>query len=154
MCIQCPIFSSTLINSVIYVYLFNGASVFFSLTDRSYVIFTWEVIKHEMEVRTIRQKWAQNCYCREFSVFQDLSFILKGLARLLNNPLVQTYLPRSTKRIHFYQELLILFWKFCDFNKVRSSILYEWSYKIVIFVREIKQMQWVFLYFELAGKNL
>ncbi|KAM7370382.1 hypothetical protein PAMP_009935 [Pampus punctatissimus] len=48
---------------------------------------------------------------------EDLNFILKGLARLLNNPLVQTYLPRSTKRIHFYQELLILFWKFCDFNK-------------------------------------
>lgn len=48
---------------------------------------------------------------------EDLSFILKGLARLLNNPLIQTYLPRSTKKIHFHQELLILFWKFCDFNK-------------------------------------
>uniref|UniRef100_A0A8C4EZC8 HID1 domain containing b n=1 Tax=Dicentrarchus labrax TaxID=13489 RepID=A0A8C4EZC8_DICLA len=48
---------------------------------------------------------------------EDLSFILKGLARLLNNPLVQTYLPRSTKKIQFQQELLILFWKFCDFNK-------------------------------------
>lgn len=51
-------------------------------------------------------------------VCQDLSFILKGLARLLNNPLVQTYLPHSTKKIQFNQELLILFWKFCDFNKV------------------------------------
>ncbi|XP_008293610.1 protein HID1-like isoform X2 [Stegastes partitus] len=48
---------------------------------------------------------------------EDLSFILKGLARLLNNPLIQTYLPRSTKKIQFHQELLILFWKFCDFNK-------------------------------------
>ncbi|XP_041672356.1 protein HID1-like [Cheilinus undulatus] len=48
---------------------------------------------------------------------EDLSFILKGLAHLLNNPLIQTYLPRSTKRIQFHQELLILFWKFCDFNK-------------------------------------
>ncbi|XP_044035487.1 protein HID1b isoform X3 [Siniperca chuatsi] len=48
---------------------------------------------------------------------EDLGFILKGLARLLNNPLVQTYLPRSTKKIQFHQELLILFWKFCDFNK-------------------------------------
>ncbi|XP_035515074.1 LOW QUALITY PROTEIN: protein HID1b [Morone saxatilis] len=48
---------------------------------------------------------------------EDLSFILKGLARLLNNPLIQTYLPRSTKKIQFQQELLILFWKFCDFNK-------------------------------------
>ncbi|XP_034083320.1 protein HID1b isoform X1 [Gymnodraco acuticeps] len=48
---------------------------------------------------------------------EDLSFILKGLGRLMNNPLVQTYLPRSTKKIQFHQELLILFWKFCDFNK-------------------------------------
>lgn len=48
---------------------------------------------------------------------EDLGFILKGLSRLLNNPLVQTYLPRSTKKIQFHQELLILFWKFCDFNK-------------------------------------
>ncbi|XP_044035486.1 protein HID1b isoform X2 [Siniperca chuatsi] len=52
---------------------------------------------------------------------EDLGFILKGLARLLNNPLVQTYLPRSTKKIQFHQELLILFWKFCDFNKVFSA---------------------------------
>ncbi|KAG8008858.1 Protein HID1, partial [Nibea albiflora] len=43
---------------------------------------------------------------------EDLGFILKGLARLLNNPLVQTYLPRSAKKIQFHQELLILFWKF------------------------------------------
>ncbi|XP_029312840.1 protein HID1b [Cottoperca gobio] len=48
---------------------------------------------------------------------EDLSFILKGLGRLMNNPLVQTYLPRSAKKIQFHQELLILFWKFCDFNK-------------------------------------
>uniref|UniRef100_A0A8C2WFS9 HID1 domain containing n=1 Tax=Cyclopterus lumpus TaxID=8103 RepID=A0A8C2WFS9_CYCLU len=48
---------------------------------------------------------------------EDLSFILKGLARLMNNPLVQTYLPHSAKKIQFHQELLILFWKFCDFNK-------------------------------------
>lgn len=48
---------------------------------------------------------------------EDLSVILRGLARLLNNPLIQTYLPRSTKKIQFHQELLILFWKFCDFNK-------------------------------------
>lgn len=47
-----------------------------------------------------------------------MSFILKGLARLMNNPLVQTYLPHSAKKIQFHQELLILFWKFCDYNKV------------------------------------
>ncbi|XP_035262802.1 protein HID1-like [Anguilla anguilla] len=48
---------------------------------------------------------------------EDFSFILKGLARLLTNPLTQTYLPNSTKKIQFHQELLVLFWKLCDFNK-------------------------------------
>ncbi|XP_020351179.1 protein HID1 isoform X1 [Oncorhynchus kisutch] len=48
---------------------------------------------------------------------EDFSFILKGLARLMTNPLIQTYLPNSTKKIQFHQELLVLFWKLCDFNK-------------------------------------
>uniref|UniRef100_A0AAY5KQE4 HID1 domain containing b n=1 Tax=Esox lucius TaxID=8010 RepID=A0AAY5KQE4_ESOLU len=48
---------------------------------------------------------------------QDYDFVLKGLARLLVNPLMQTYLPNSTKKIQFHQELLVLFWKLCDFNK-------------------------------------
>lgn len=51
---------------------------------------------------------------------QDYDFVLKGLARLLTNPLTQTYLPNSTKKIQFHQELLVLFWKLCDFNKVRD----------------------------------
>ncbi|KAG7275854.1 hypothetical protein CRUP_033267, partial [Coryphaenoides rupestris] len=50
---------------------------------------------------------------------EDFGFILKGLGRLMNNPLAQTYLPHSTKKINFHQELLILFWKICDFNKVK-----------------------------------
>ncbi|KAK0150177.1 Protein HID1 [Merluccius polli] len=50
---------------------------------------------------------------------EDYDFILKGLARLLTNPLTQTYLPNSTKKIQFHQELLVLFWKLCDFNKRR-----------------------------------
>lgn len=53
-----------------------------------------------------------------FPSSQDFDFVLKGLARLLNNPLTQTYLPNSTKKIQFHQELLVLFWKLCDFNKV------------------------------------
>lgn len=60
---------------------------------------------------------------KSYSLFlasQDFQFILKGLARLLSNPLLQTYLPNSTKKIQFHQELLVLFWKLCDFNKVRS----------------------------------
>ncbi|XP_013793429.1 protein HID1-like, partial [Limulus polyphemus] len=48
---------------------------------------------------------------------EDFSFILKGFTRLLNNPLVQTYLPNSSKKIQFHQELLVFFWKMCDHNK-------------------------------------
>lgn len=49
---------------------------------------------------------------------EDFQFILKGITRLLNNPLVQSYLPNSTKRLHCHQELLVFFWKICDYNKV------------------------------------
>ncbi|XP_034231416.1 protein HID1 [Thrips palmi] len=48
---------------------------------------------------------------------EDFQFVLKGFARLLNNPLMQTYLPNSTKKVQFHQELLVFFWKMCDYNK-------------------------------------
>lgn len=48
---------------------------------------------------------------------EDFYFILKGFTRLLNNPLIQTYLPNSCKKIQFHQELLVFFWKICDYNK-------------------------------------
>ncbi|XP_066602594.1 protein HID1-like, partial [Prorops nasuta] len=48
---------------------------------------------------------------------EDFHFVLKGITRLLNNPLMQTYLPNSTKKVHFHQELLVFFWKMCDYNK-------------------------------------
>jgi hypothetical protein len=48
---------------------------------------------------------------------EDFNFILKGVTRLLNNPLQQSYLPNSTKRLHCHQELLVFFWKICDYNK-------------------------------------
>lgn len=48
---------------------------------------------------------------------EDFQFVLKGITRLLNNPLVQSYLPNSTKRLHCHQELLVFFWKLCDYNK-------------------------------------
>ena len=32
-------------------------------------------------------------------------------------PFPQTYLPGSTKKIAFHQELFVLFWKMCDHNK-------------------------------------
>ncbi|XP_015752844.1 PREDICTED: protein HID1-like [Acropora digitifera] len=49
--------------------------------------------------------------------FLDFYFILHGIANLLNNPLIQTYLPNSCKKVSFHQELLVLFWKMCDQNK-------------------------------------
>ncbi|XP_026077933.1 protein HID1-like isoform X2 [Carassius auratus] len=48
---------------------------------------------------------------------EDFHLILRGISRLLNNPLLQTYLPHSCKKIQFHQELLVLFWKLCDLNK-------------------------------------
>ncbi|GAA30595.2 hypothetical protein CLF_110457, partial [Clonorchis sinensis] len=48
---------------------------------------------------------------------EDFAFILNGLTRLLNNPLQQTYLPGSTKKVQMHQELLVLFWRMCEINK-------------------------------------
>ncbi|XP_026285011.1 protein HID1 isoform X2 [Frankliniella occidentalis] len=48
---------------------------------------------------------------------EDFQFVLRGFCRLLNNPLMQTYLPNSTKKVQFHQELLVFFWKMCDYNK-------------------------------------
>lgn len=71
---------------------------------------------------------------------EDFSFILKGFCRLLNNPMIQTFLPGSCKKITFYQELLILFWKFCDLNKkfmyyvLKSSEILEILVPILYFL--------------------
>ncbi|CAH8592156.1 unnamed protein product [Schistosoma intercalatum] len=48
---------------------------------------------------------------------QDFAFILSGITRLLNNPLVQTYLPGSSKKVQVHQELLVFFWRICECNK-------------------------------------
>uniref|UniRef100_A0A3Q2CV89 HID1 domain containing n=1 Tax=Cyprinodon variegatus TaxID=28743 RepID=A0A3Q2CV89_CYPVA len=78
---------------------------------------------------------------------EDLSFVLRGLAQLLNNPLIQTYLPRSTKKIQFHQELLILFWKFCDFNKkflffvLKSSDVLEMLVPILFYLNDARADQ-------------
>lgn len=53
----------------------------------------------------------------------DFHFIMQGFTKLLNNPLVQTYLPNSTKKIQFHQELLVFFWKICDYNKVKKRVI-------------------------------
>uniref|UniRef100_A0A0P5QYT1 Protein HID1 n=1 Tax=Daphnia magna TaxID=35525 RepID=A0A0P5QYT1_9CRUS len=48
---------------------------------------------------------------------EDFAFMLHGFTRLLKNPLIQTYLPNSNKKVQNHQELLVFFWKVCDFNK-------------------------------------
>lgn len=61
-----------------------------------------------------------NLFCNYLSRIhreEDFYFILHGIANLLNNPLIQTYLPNSCKKVSFHQELLVLFWKMCDQNK-------------------------------------
>ncbi|XP_033840896.1 protein HID1-like [Periophthalmus magnuspinnatus] len=73
---------------------------------------------------------------------EDFSFILKGMSSLLNNPLVQTYLPNSTKKIQFHQELLVLFWKLCDINRkflffvLKSSNVLEILVPILFYLNE------------------
>jgi hypothetical protein len=47
----------------------------------------------------------------------DLQFVLNGFVRLLGQPLASTYLPSAARRLQAHQELLILFWRFCDLNK-------------------------------------
>ncbi|CAF3294296.1 unnamed protein product [Rotaria socialis] len=75
----------------------------------------------------------------------DFSVLLKGFCRLLNNPLIQTYLPGSCKKIGFYQELLILFWKFCDRNKkflyyvLKSSEVLDVLVPILYFLNDARE---------------
>ncbi|CAM4858394.1 unnamed protein product [Rotaria socialis] len=74
----------------------------------------------------------------------DFSILLRGFCRLLNNPLIQTYLPGSCKKIGFYQELLILFWKFCDRNKkflyyvLKSSEVLDLLVPILYFLNDAR----------------
>ncbi|GMR60638.1 hypothetical protein PMAYCL1PPCAC_30833, partial [Pristionchus mayeri] len=48
---------------------------------------------------------------------EDFEFMLKGITRLLQNPLQNGYLPNSTKKVNFHQELLVLLWKCCEYNQ-------------------------------------
>ena len=78
---------------------------------------------------------------------EDFSFILSGVCRLLNNLLQQTYLPASTKKISFHQELLVLFWKLCDINKkflffvLKSSAVLEIAVPILYLLNEARADQ-------------
>ncbi|KAK2182053.1 hypothetical protein NP493_369g05010 [Ridgeia piscesae] len=78
---------------------------------------------------------------------EDFQLILKGLTRLLNNPLLQTYLPGSCKKVHFHQELLVLFWKMCDINKkfmfyvLKSSDVLDILVPILYFLNDARADQ-------------
>ncbi|XP_046552525.1 LOW QUALITY PROTEIN: protein HID1-like [Haliotis rubra] len=78
---------------------------------------------------------------------EDFSFILRGITRLLNNPLQQTYLPGSSKKIQFHQELLVLFWKMCDINKkfmfyvLKSSDVLDILVPILYFLNDARADQ-------------
>jgi len=70
--------------------------------------------------QNIEETGPENLFCNYLTRIhreEDFHFILRGITHLLQNPLIQTYLPNSCKRIGFHQELLVLFWKLCDLNK-------------------------------------
>lgn len=75
---------------------------------------------------------------------EDFSFILNGITRLLNNPLTQTYLPGSAKKVQMHQELLILFWRICDINKkfmfyvLKSSRVLDVLVPILYYINEAR----------------
>ncbi|XP_051968934.1 protein HID1-like [Xyrauchen texanus] len=78
---------------------------------------------------------------------EDFHFILRGISRLLNNPLTQTYMPHSCKKIQFHQELLVLFWKLCDLNKkflfyvLKSSDVLEILVPILFYLNDARANQ-------------
>ncbi|XP_056626934.1 protein HID1b [Triplophysa dalaica] len=78
---------------------------------------------------------------------EDFHLILRGISRLLNNPLQQTYLPHSCKKIQFQQELLVLFWKLCDLNKkflfyvLKSSDVLEILVPILYYLNDARANQ-------------
>lgn len=65
---------------------------------------------------------------------EDYAFLIDGFARLLNVRLAGSYLLSSTKQINFDQELLVLFWKFCNFNKKFISVLLDTNQVLDIIV--------------------
>lgn len=50
---------------------------------------------------------------------EDFKFLTDSFVKLLNNPLqaTRTYLPHSTKSIECHHEILMLLWKFLQYNK-------------------------------------
>ncbi|VDN22508.1 unnamed protein product [Gongylonema pulchrum] len=80
-------------------------------------------LDNETQPQDKKNEYADNFFINYLSRIhreEDFEFILKGMTRLLTNPLVATYLPNSTKKITFHQELLVLLWKCCEYNQVKK----------------------------------
>lgn len=55
---------------------------------------------------------------------EDIDFIIQGFKSLLNDKIDKVYMLSYSQHIDFDQELMILFWKFCDLNpKFMRSLL-------------------------------
>ena len=92
---------------------------YLSRIHREEVIVTWVFLQiYHTEYLLVLARFVWGTLIIIIIFLQDFAFILRGITRLLNNPLTQTYLPGSCKKIQFHQELLVLFWKMCDINKV------------------------------------
>lgn len=52
---------------------------------------------------------------------QDFNFLMDGLYRILMNPLTasNTYLPRSTKKVQCYMDVMMLCWRLIETNSVK-----------------------------------
>uniref|UniRef100_A0AAF5DNA0 HID1 domain-containing protein n=1 Tax=Strongyloides stercoralis TaxID=6248 RepID=A0AAF5DNA0_STRER len=74
----------------------------------------------------------------------DFAFMLRGITTLLNNPLQTTYLPNSVKKVNFYQELLVLLWKCCEYNQkfmyyvLKTSDILEILVPILYYINEAR----------------
>ena len=78
---------------------------------------------------------------------KNFQFLFGGITRLLNNPheCVSAFFGGATKQIGFYQELLVLFWKFADCNsKFRLFCLQQ---------TDVNEMVLPCLYFMWIGRN-
>ena len=102
-------------------------------------------LKDENSVDTYSKSNLFISYISRIHRDEDFAFIMKGFSRLLNNPMSQTILPGSSKRINFHQELLVLFWKFCDYNKkfmyyvLKSSEVLEILVPILYFLVDSRE---------------
>ncbi|VEL19191.1 unnamed protein product, partial [Protopolystoma xenopodis] len=113
-------------------------------------------VTYESSIASVEPTFPENLFVNYMARIhrdEDFAFILSGVTRLLNNPLIQTYLPGSTKRVQLHQELLILFWRMCDINKkfmyyvLKSSQVLDILVPVLYHLNDARQdqnqFQWV-----------